>query len=158
MFIAFNPYNDSRGSVYHFPRASTTERLFCLLLKLQRHLQSKLWIVVPQLSCLFISLQHLFENKKRYFFFLVYHFCFARLGDTMMTWITAYHACFQTTCSAAKTHSEKEGRVQTCEGWNRQLNEFCVLSFSGFTDLGLIFLISTEIYVAKKILEHLNSL
>lgn len=35
---------------------------------------------------------------------------------------------------------------------------FCVLSFSGFTDLGLIFLISTEIYVAKKILEHLNSL
>lgn len=126
MFIASNPYHDLRGSGYPFPRASTTERLFCLLLKLQRHLQSKLWIVVPQPSCLFISLQYFFDNKKGcccvVVVFFPYQFCFARLGDIKMTWITACHAYFQAICLAAKTRSEKEGREQACEGQNRRLN------------------------------------
>lgn len=47
MLIAFNPYHDLWASWYPFPRAATTVWLFCLLLKLHRHLQSKLWIVVP---------------------------------------------------------------------------------------------------------------
>lgn len=47
MFIAFNPHHDLWDSWYPFPRAATTVWWFCLLLKLHRHLQSKLWIVVP---------------------------------------------------------------------------------------------------------------
>ena len=68
MFIAFNPQHDLWGSWYPFPRAATTVWLFCLLLKLHRHLQSKLWIVVPQTitkHSLYLSCKTFFLLEQR---------------------------------------------------------------------------------------------
>lgn len=58
MFIAFNPppmiYEALGILPPHPPRASTAVWLFCLLLKLPRHLLRKLWIVVQQQSSNFM--------------------------------------------------------------------------------------------------------
>lgn len=110
MFIASNPYHDLRGSGILSPEHIQLSgcSACCLnygdICKINYGLLSHNQAASSSLCSISLITRKVLVVLL---FFFPYQFCFARLGDIKMTWITACHAYFQAICLSAKNRSEK---------------------------------------------------